>query len=133
VGGSDNLLFFNLLFLDGSSVFKFTPAGVFSVVAGVGSPTCCEVYGESFVAARGLAADSKGNIYLADNVNLTVRKFDSSGNVVALIGSGILGDADGNANTAKFCHPMFVAVDDAGGIIYVREPTSYRLRKITVE
>jgi DNA-binding beta-propeller fold protein YncE len=64
---------------------------------------------------RGVTTDSAGNIYVADEANNRVRKFDPAGNVLLTFGSG--GSAAG-----QFVAAFDVAVDSAGNI-YVTDST----------
>ena len=78
-----------------------------------------------------VAVDSSGNVYVADNVNQTVRKVTPAGVVTTLAGfpeSG--GAADGTGNTARFNNMSGVAVD-ADGNILVADTSNYAIRKVT--
>ncbi|MBS1530530.1 MAG: hypothetical protein JSU01_09495 [Bacteroidetes bacterium] len=115
-----------------SLIRKITPAGVVSTYAGT-----YLVMGEtngldslsSFRGPFGVAADSSGNVYVADAGNNMVRRISSSGIVSTFAGTGIPGSADGT-DTATFNSPMGVATDQAGNV-YVADYENHLIRKIT--
>lgn len=77
----------------------------------------------------GLAADRRGNVYVADAANHAVRKISPSGNVSTLAGSGVLGHKDGQGRDAAFHRPSDVAVDAAGNV-FVADTLNHAIRKI---
>jgi len=87
-----------------------------------------------FWEPAGLAVDSEGNLYLADEPNAAIRKIDPSGNVTTLAGAGPSNrgfvDGTGGPNgTARFNSPAAVAVD-AQGNVYVADHQNSAIRKI---
>lgn len=65
-----------------------------------------------FQMPEDVALDSKGNLYVADTYNYTVRKVAPDGMVVTLAGKpGEPGYADGPGNQARFNKPIGIAVD----------------------
>ncbi|MFB9327176.1 stalk domain-containing protein [Paenibacillus aurantiacus] len=86
--------------------------------------------GESVLnAPGGLAADAKGNIYVADTENHAIRMLDRAGVLTTIAGNGLIGSADGQAAQARFYHPLDVAVT-TGGVIYVADTLNHVIRKI---
>lgn len=84
-----------------------------------------------FFHPQGVAADSAGNVYVADSTNHTIRKVTPAGVVATLAGSpGKFGGVDGPASAARFHHPIGVAID-SGGNLYVADSSNYAIRKIT--
>jgi uncharacterized protein (TIGR03437 family) len=123
-------------------VRKVDSAGVITTVAGLtkktpgfsgdgGPATAAQLYGPI-----GMAVDSAGNLYIADNVNGRIRKVDAAGIITTY--AGIDGNAstpigDGGPATKAFLGvPKDVALD-AAGTLYVAGSAGgvARVRKIT--
>jgi sugar lactone lactonase YvrE len=105
-----------------SVVRKITPAGSVGTVAGNG--TCGSVDGHmtgaQFCNPKGIALDRRGNLWIADTGNHTVRRIDIAGNVTTVGGSpGVCGSADGRGGTARFCNPQDVGVDEWDNVYVV--------------
>lgn len=79
----------------------------------------------------GMAEDSRGNIYVADAGNHSIRKIDRSGAVTTVAGDGILGYLDGDAARARFYYPSDIAIAP-DGTIYVADTLNHVIRKIDV-
>jgi DNA-binding beta-propeller fold protein YncE len=77
-----------------------------------------------------VAADTGGNVYVADPNNNRIRKITPGGVVSTLAGSGTRGFTDGNGTAAQFSAPVGVAVDVVGNV-YVADLSNYCIRKIT--
>ncbi len=84
----------------------------------------------SFDLPEGLAVDQAGNLYVADIVNNMIRKIATDGTVSTLAGTLAGGFANGDAGTASFMHPYYVAVDGADNV-YVTDNGNNVVRKIT--
>jgi len=113
---------------------KITSAGVVTTLAGTvgtlghvdstdGSPT--------FDYPSGVAVDSSGNLYVADQGNSVIRKITASGVVSTLAGTALaLGRTDGTGAAARFTHPSGVAVGSTG-TVYVADYENHMIRKIS--
>jgi uncharacterized protein (TIGR03437 family) len=85
----------NLYFTSSMQAFKITPTGIVSVIAGAGSTGDTGDGGKATAATfkniAGIAADSFGNVYLADIDSNRVRKVSADGIVTAFAGTGSRG------------------------------------------
>ncbi len=84
-----------------------------------------------FEFPTGVAADSAGNLYVADTENSTIRRIDPAGIVTTLAGlAGSQGAADGTGSDARFAYPQGIAVDNSGNV-YVADTANCTIRQIT--
>jgi sugar lactone lactonase YvrE len=84
-----------------------------------------------FYYPAGVAADTSGNVFVADNNNNTIRKITPAGVVTTIAGSaGSFGSTDGTGTAARFQGPEGVAVDGAGNV-FVADGSNHTIRKIT--
>ncbi|MBI2949737.1 MAG: hypothetical protein HYY23_19065 [Verrucomicrobia bacterium] len=115
-----------------------TPCGAqqYNFTTFAGSPSGAGFSDGTGSAARfrwptGIAADSAGNIFVADTWNHTIRKTTPGGVVSTVAGlAGERGSADGMGRAARFDAPHGVAVDSAG-YVYVADFYDSTIRKIT--
>src|SRR5438477_377876 len=116
------------------TVRKITPAGVVTTLAGfAGFHDYSDGTGSNagFGNLFGIAADSAGNVYVADNTYSTIRKITPAGVVTTLAGTpGISGSADGTGSAARFFSPRGIAIDSAKNL-YVTDQNNQTVRKIT--
>jgi trimeric autotransporter adhesin len=128
----------NLYIADASNnrIRKVTPRGIISTVAGNGSKGFSG-NGSQATAAQlnepiGVAVDSAGNLYIADNQNHRIRKVTTTGIINTVAGNGTKGfrGDGGPATAAQLNYPWGVAVDSAGNL-YFTEFGNHRIRKVT--
>ncbi|HBY62448.1 MAG TPA: hypothetical protein DEH78_21710, partial [Solibacterales bacterium] len=111
------------------------PSPVIRAVAGTGSPGYSGDGGSATAAAlnrpTGMAVDSAGNLYIADQINNRVRKV-AAGVITTVAGTGTAGfTGDGGpATTASLRAPAGVAVDAAGNL-FIADTGNQRIRKVT--
>lgn len=130
-----------LLCLSLSSAAAFAQ-GTISIVAGNGSIFSTSGDGGPATSAglgfpAGVAADSSGNVYIADTVSKRVRKVTAStGNIATYAGGGAPGNIaeGGTATAAGFTFPanshIGLAVDSDGNL-YVADSGTNRVRKVS--
>jgi cysteine-rich repeat protein len=85
-----------------------------------------------FYYPSALAIDGLGNLFVSDEWNHRVRRWDATtGVVVTVAGTGIAGfSGDGGpATSAQLRLPSGVAVDDLGNV-FIAEPLNHRVRRI---
>jgi streptogramin lyase len=111
---------------------KITPAAVVTTFAGSGQIGLQNGTGTSasFYYPTGVIFDANNNLYVADNLNNTIRKITPAGVVTTFAGNGYTGSADGTGNMASFNQTTGVASDPFGNI-YVADQYNNRIRKIS--
>ena len=116
------------------TIRKITPAGMVTTLAGTAGATG---YSDGTGAAArffglgGLAADSAGNVYVADLFNYAIRKITPAGMVTTFAGTGrVRGSTDGRGAAARFNEPRGIAADSAGNV-YVADMFNHTIRKVT--
>ncbi len=119
---------------DNCTIRKITPAGAVTTLAGtpgvIGSANGNGA-AASFKYPYGVAADSAGNVYVADHGNSTIRKITPAGVVTTLAGTpGVTGNANATGAAASFNQPDGIATDSAGNV-YVADTLNRLIRKIT--
>lgn len=112
---------------------KITSDGIVSNLAGTAGQTgAVDAKGVNarFFSPTGVAADSAGNVYVADYGNQTIRKITPDGTVTTLAGTaGQGGSTDGKGAAARFLQPYRLAVDKTG-VVYVADMANNTIRQI---
>ena len=86
-----------------------------------------------FAKPSGIAVDARGNLYVADTFNHTIRRITPAAAVTTLAGSaGYSGSVDGTGGAARFHTPRGVAVDGSGNVL-VADTDNNTIRKVTPE
>jgi sugar lactone lactonase YvrE len=109
--------------------------GLISTVAGTGTSG---YNGDEMAATSaqlafpcGVAVDSVGNLYIAENDNHRIRRVDRTGMISTVAGTGESGyNRDGIAATdAQLASPFGVATDGLGNL-YITEVENHRIRRV---
>ncbi len=118
---------------------KVNSNGIISTIAGTGIAGLSGDGGQASLAQlyspEGIAIDLAGNLYIADNYNMRVRKIATDGVISTIAGSGIYpnnigsGGDGGLATSAKLYNPQDVAVDQYGNV-YIADASNKRIRKV---
>ncbi len=116
------------------TIRKITAAGVVTTLAGTpGISGNADGPGPSakFSTPSGVTVDGSGNVFVADIYNNNIRKITPAGVVSTFAGVVYSsGTSDGQGSAARFISPTSLAIDGTGNI-YVADPASTRIRKIT--
>ena len=121
----------------GNHVVRKVSGGVISTFAGNGTSGNSGNGGPATSAELnlilGLAVDSAGNVYIADNLSATVREVTTSnGNIIAVAGTGTIGFSGdgGSAVNAELDQPFGLAVD-GNADVYIADLENHRVRITT--
>jgi uncharacterized protein (TIGR03437 family) len=113
---------------------KVNTSGIISTYAGTGIPGFggdrAPAAGAELNLPAGIALDSAGNMYIADQGNAVIRRIAVDGTINTIAGNGnpnFAGD-NGPAISAQI-DPSAVAVDSQGNL-YIADGYNYRIRKI---
>jgi streptogramin lyase len=115
----------NVFFCDMKNhlIRKIDSQGVISTVAGEKGKSGIKDGLEKnaqFNQPEGIVIDSKGNLFIADTYNFTIRKIDKSGFVTTFAGTGNQkGYLDGNGKKALFNMPIGIAIDKSDNLFVV--------------
>lgn len=117
----------------GTSEPKPPKAATITVVAGLPNATGANIDGQGSAARFdnpiGIAVDARGNIFVADQLNFTVRQIAPSGQVTTLAGTpGTSGRNDGSGTGASFAFPTGLTLDPSGNLLVADQ---LAIRKVT--
>jgi sugar lactone lactonase YvrE len=119
-----------------NDIRKVTPEGVVTLFAGSSTTALGHANGTgsaaSFWNPTGVAVDSAGNVYVADESNNEIRKITPDGAVTLFAGSstGATGSSNGTGSAASFSAPNGIAIDSSGNL-WVTDSANNVIRKIT--
>jgi ABC-type oligopeptide transport system substrate-binding subunit len=122
---------------DNNRIRKVSPDGIITTVAGSGHAGDAGDGGPAVNATlnlpRGLAVESRGNLYIADTANNKVRMVDARGTISTLAGTGTPGfqGDGGSARSALLNGPMALAFSQSG-ILYIADAANNRIRQVTL-
>jgi sugar lactone lactonase YvrE len=102
----------------GNGLAAYSGDGGPAIFAGLNNPT-------------GVAVDSSGDVFIADERNNRIRKIDPSGTISTVTGNGIVGNSGdgGPATSARLYYPTGIAVDGFGDL-YIADSNNQRVRKV---
>src|SRR5438876_70388 len=103
-----------------------------NTVAGGGAGDGGAATDASLNQPRGVALDASGNLYIADQSNLRIRKVDAAAGIITTVagnGSPAFAGDGGAATSASLNEPSGVAVD-ASGNVYIADQSNHRIRKV---
>jgi len=114
------------------TIRKVTPDGIVTTLAGAaGSPGGAD---GSRGAARlnfpvAIAADGRGNLFVVERNNHTVRRIAPDGAVTTIGGlAGVPGSADEVGAAARFNSPQGIAIDGSG-VLYIADSSNNRITR----
>ena len=122
----------------GQHVRKIALDGTISTVAGNGDWGYSGDGGraaQASVSPHGIAADSQGNLYIADFGSNRIRKVAPDGTITTAAGNGAYGSAAGDGGPAASAHlslPGPVALDQSGNL-FIADIGDNRVRKVAVD
>src|ERR1017187_7388867 len=128
----------NLFITDGGNyrIRKVSASGIITTVAGNGTGFSFSGDGgpatsATFYDPAGVAVDTSGNLFIADEGNSRIRKVSASGIITTVAGGGTGGLGDGGpATSASLYEPAGVAVD-ASGNLFIADTLNNRIREVS--
>jgi gliding motility-associated-like protein len=117
-----------LCFAGAKAQWVTTVAGVFETPGFNDGPALSS----RFFNPHGIAADSLGHVFVADQHNHTIRIFDTNTNTVSTLAglAGQPGSTDGTGSAARFNEPWGICATP-DGIVFVADTKNNKIRKIT--
>jgi hypothetical protein len=123
----------NMYITDLNRIRKITPQGVVSTIAGTSGRGSVDANGVNarFNSVTSIVMDGANNLYVADQMNFTIRKITLNGDVTTIAGkSGDFGFADGIGADARFSMPYGLTINNAGTHLIVGDHNNHVIRQI---
>lgn len=120
---------------ESNRVWRLTPGGAVSTVAGTGTAGFSGDGGPATSAQlffpQGVALGLDGSVYVADTQNHRVRRVDLAGIITTVAGTGVAGGGgdNGAAPLAQLNQPQGVAVGSDGSV-YIADTGNNRIRRL---
>jgi RHS repeat-associated protein len=131
VDGAGNLYISDLM---NRQVYKVTPSGTLSIVAGnggYGPPTPGPATQSVIGQPAGVAVDGAGDVYIADNGNNVIEEVNPSGLLSVVAGTGAAGPpTPGPASQSDLDDPTGLAVD-SNGDLYIADEGNGVVEKVS--
>jgi uncharacterized protein (TIGR03437 family) len=130
----------NVYFSAGNCVYKLTPGGTLTLVAGNSRAGYSGDGGLATAAQlnspQGLAFDKSGDLYVADSLNNRVRVISTSGIITTFAGNGAVGSPrflgdNGPATSANLHFPGGLAFDSTGNL-YIADTGDNSIRYVDI-
>jgi hypothetical protein len=117
-----------------NEIREVTPSGVVTTFAGSTSAGYKDGQASQalFSGPSGVCFDTKGNLYVSDELNNRIRKIDGSGNVTTIAGSGIATLHDANGTSASFNRPIGLAFDSLSGMLIIADSRNNAIRMLNL-
>ena len=118
------------------SVVKVDAKGILTRLAGTGRHGSSGDGGPAtspqLAWPAGLAVDTLGNVYIAENGSHRIRRVSRDGSITTVAGTGTAGDSGdgGPAINAQLNYPVGVAVDTSGNL-YIADTGNNRVRRVS--
>jgi sugar lactone lactonase YvrE len=117
-------------------VRKVTPNGIINTIAGNGTAAHAGDGGLAINASinqpRGIAVDSRGNVYVAEYGSHRIRRIGTDGIITTFAGTGTLGFSGdgGQAASARVFSPYGLAIDSSDNL-YIADTQNSRIRRVS--
>ena len=115
-------------------VEKITPGGTLSIIAGNGTrgvPTAGPALSSSLKDPFGVAVDSSGNVYIANQGNSTIEKVTPDGTLSTVAGTGTAGTPTAGPATSSNLNTPYDVEVDADNNLFILDSNNNLIEKVT--